>query len=336
MQKKVIVIAVIIVLALAGLGVYYFMSPQTTYLENRESITIEELPYESYSLIYIAEDQGLFTRNGLNVSMRNYGVPNLLNGLLNDEVDIGLSSEYVFVRKIFNKANISVIGNIDRYQNVYLIGRKDKGIENVSDLSGKKIGLTRNTISEFYLGRFLDLHGMSIREVTLLNMPPSQHMQAITNGSIDALLTGNFIDQIQERLGNNAVLWPTQNGQNSYYIMSCRSDWAASHPEQINRFLKSLAQAEDYTTNHPDEAKAIVQKKLNYTDEYMAKIWPKKTNFLSRLTNRSWLPWKMRRRWVISKQPNYKRRLYPDFMDHIYTKGLDEVETGVGEPYRVK
>ena len=323
MKRIVAATAIMVALVVTGFGIWYFMSSLTADSGTTESITIEELPYESYSLIYIAEDQGLFTRNGLNVTMRNYGVPNFLNGLLSDEVDIGLSSEYVFVRKVFNQANISVIGNIDRYQNVYLIGRKDRGIEKVSDLSGKKIGLTRNTISEFYLGRFLDLHGMSIRDVTLSNMPPSQYMQAITNGSIEALLTGNFIDQIQERLGNNAVLWPTQNGQNSYYVMSCRSDWAAGHPVQINRFLKSLAQAEDYMINHPNEAKAVVQKRLNYTDAYMAKIWPKNEFSLS-LDQSLVVAMEDEGRWMIANNLTTAKTI-PDIRDHIYTKGLEEV-----------
>ena len=316
MKRIVAATAIMVALVLAGFGIWYFMSSLTAYSGTTESIIIEELPYESYGLIYIAEEQGLFARNGLNVTMRNYGGPNFLNGLLSDEVDIGLSSEYVFVRKVFNQANISVIGNIDRYQNVYLIGRKDKGIEKVSDLSGKKIGLTRNTISEFYLGRFLDLHGMSIRDVTLSNMPPSQYMQAITNGSIEALLTGNFIDQIQEQLGNNAVLWPTQNGQNSYYIMSCRSDWAASHPTQINRFLKSLAQAEDYMTNHPNEAKAIVQKRLNYTDAYMAKIWPK-NEFSLTLDQSLVVAMEDEGRWMIANNLTTAKTI-PDIRDYIY------------------
>ena len=316
MKRIVAATAIMVALVLAGFGIWYFMSSLTAYSGTTESIIIEELPYESYGLIYIAEEQGLFARNGLNVTMRNYGGPNFLNGLLSDEVDIGLSSEYVFVRKVFNQANISVIGNIDRYQNVYLIGRKDKGIEKVSDLSGKKIGLTRNTISEFYLGRFLDLHGMSIRDVTLSNMPPSQYMQAITNGSIEALLTGNFIDQIQEQLGNNEVIWPTQNGQNSYYVMSCRSDWAAGHPEQINRFLKSLAKAEDYMTNHPNEAKAIVQKRLNYTDAYMAKIWPK-NEFSLTLDQSLVVAMEDEGRWMIANNLTTAKTI-PDIRDYIY------------------
>jgi len=156
-----------------------------------------------------------------------------------------------------------------------------------------------------------------------VDMPPLQWVQAITNGSIEALLTGNFIDQIQERLGNNAVLWPTQNGQNSYYVMSCRSDWAAGHPVQINRFLKWLAQAEDYMINHPNEAKAIVQKRLNYTDAYMAKIWPKNEFSLS-LDQSLVLAMEDEERWMIANNLTTAKTI-PDIRDHIYTKGLEGV-----------
>jgi ABC-type nitrate/sulfonate/bicarbonate transport system substrate-binding protein len=235
-----------------------------------------------------------------------------------------LSSENVFVGKAFNKSNISVIGNIDRYQIVDLIGRKDKGIENVSDLKGKKIGLTRNTISEFYLGRFLDLHGMSIHDVTLVNLPLSQFTQSLTNGSIDALLTGNNIDQIQEMLGSNAVVWPPQSSQKSYYLMSCRNDWAASHQEQINRLLESLAQAEEYAINHPAEAMAMVQKRLNYTDAYMAEIWPD-NEFSLTLDQSLVTAMEDEGRWMIANNLTSEKSI-PDFSGYIDRNGLEKVK----------
>jgi NitT/TauT family transport system substrate-binding protein len=323
-MRKIVAGAIVVVLiALAGFGAWYLLGSGTGNSVTPESITIEELSYESYGLIFIAEDQGFFAGNGLNVTPRNYGTVNRLNGLLNSEVDIGLSSEYVFVGKALNESNISVIGNIDRYQIIDLIGRKDKGIENVSDLKGKKIGLTRNTISEFYLGRFLDLQGMSIQDVTLVNLPLQQFTQAITNGSIDALLTGNNIDQIQELLGSNAVVWPTQNGQKSYYIMSCRDDWAASHLEEISKLLKSIAQAEEYTINHPAEAMAIVQKKLNYTDAYMAEIWPE-NDFSLTLDQSLITAMEDEGRWMIANNLT-NGTIIPDFSKYVYSKALDAV-----------
>jgi NitT/TauT family transport system substrate-binding protein len=261
---------------LIGIGAWHFTSSQPAYSGTSESITIGGVPYDAAALIYIAEDKGLFDGNGLNVTMQDYdSAPSAIDGLLNDEADMALISEYVAVGKAFKKENISVIGIIDKYHVVDLVARKDKGIESVSDLKGKKIGVTRRSQAEFYLGRFLNLHGISLQDITLVDLSPPQYVQALTNGSVDAIIAWDlYIGQIQERSGSNIVIWPAQNSQSGYYLMACRDDWAAGHPETINRFLKSIAQAEEYAINYPDEAKAILQKKLNNTDAYMATIWP--------------------------------------------------------------
>lgn len=69
---------------------------------------------------------------------------------------------------------------------------KVSGIENISDLKGKKDSLTRGTLLDFYPGRLLNLHGMSMRDVTLVDLLPWLWAQAITNSSIGALMTGDI------------------------------------------------------------------------------------------------------------------------------------------------
>jgi ABC-type nitrate/sulfonate/bicarbonate transport system substrate-binding protein len=56
---------------------------------------------------------------------------------------------------------------------------------------------------------------------------------------------------IQERTGNNGVSWPTQNDQMVYAVVAGRQDWVAQHPDAVSKFLKSLAEAEDYANSHP-------------------------------------------------------------------------------------
>ena len=165
-----------------------------------------------------------------------------------------------------NQKEISIIGIIDKYQNEEIIGRRDRGIENVSGLLGKKMGLPRNTICEFFLGRFLNLHGMSLQDVDLVDTPVSQSVDAVINGSVDAIIYYQpYVHAIEDRMGDNGIVWQAQSNQLLYGVMACRNDWAASHGEQIDRLLRSLALAEEYSIAHPDEAKSIVQKKLNFS-----------------------------------------------------------------------
>ena len=120
------------------------------------------------------------------------------------------------------------------------------------------------------------------------------------------------------------MVWPAQSSQPGFVLMTCRDDWAANHPETINKLLKSLVQAEQYSINHPDEAKAIVQKRLNYTDEYMATVWPNHRFTLS-LDQSLLIAMNDEGRWMIKNNLTAEKTL-PYFRDYIYTEGLEEIK----------
>ena len=253
-----------------------FFNSTKTYAAETGSISIGTSPQELSGLIYIAVGRGYFVANGLNVTIKDYDSGSAaVDGMLNDEVNMSGTIEYVIVNDAFKGKNISSIGYISRGQSVYLIGRTDHGISNIPDLKGKKIGVTRNTASEFYLGRFLSLHGIDMQDVDLVDVKGSQSEDAIINGDVDAVITWQlYVNMAKDRLGNSIVIWQAQSGQPSYWNIVGKDDWIAAHPKLVNKFLKSIAMAEEFNNAHPDEAMAIVQKKLNYTDTYMAAVWP--------------------------------------------------------------
>ena len=58
----------------------------------------------------------------------------------------------------------------------------------MSDLKGKRIGLPRQTSAEFYLGRYLQLNGINLDDVTLIDLKPTQVEESLTKGDVDAVL----------------------------------------------------------------------------------------------------------------------------------------------------
>ncbi len=277
MKKIVAATAVIAALVLVGFGAWYFMSSPTTYSGTPESITIGYSPFESTALFCIAEDQHFFSQNGLNVTSRKYdtGV-GALDGMLNGEADIAVgTNEFPLVGRALQKERIRTIGSIAKSEFIYLIGRKDRGIENVTDLKGKRVGTTFRTIAHFYLGRFLELHGMNMQDITLVDVKtPEEWVNAVADGDIDAIATAQpYANSASDRLGDNAVVWSAQSSQPLYTQAISTDEWITKHPELIARFLKSLAEAEEYVITHPTEAKAIVQKRLNLSAEYMDTVW---------------------------------------------------------------
>ena len=91
-----------------------------------------------------------------------------IGGMFKDEVDIAEATEFALVGEAFQAKQIKAVACTDRFDIAYVVGRKDRGINVIEDLKGKKVGVPRNTIGDFYLGRFLELHGMRMRDVTLV------------------------------------------------------------------------------------------------------------------------------------------------------------------------
>jgi NitT/TauT family transport system substrate-binding protein len=291
-----------------------------------ESITIGTAPLESSALIYIADDRHFFTDNGLSVTVRDYDTgASSYDGLLKGEVDIATPAEYPLIRAAFKGERVRAIASIDKVNYFYLIARKDKGINDISNLKGKKIGVVRKTIAEFYLGRFLDLSGINIGQVTLIDVSPSRSEDAIIKGEVHAIISRPpYISLIEERLGGNAVIWPGQSGQALYAILIGRNDWIGGRPETVRRLLRSLARAEEYVILYPAEAKAILQKKLNLTDQDVAKLWSENQFSLS-LDQSLITAMEDEARWMIKNNLTTEKNV-PDFLNYIYLDGLKAIK----------
>ena len=293
-----------------------------------EPLTVAWSPFESSALMYIAEDQQFFTRNGLDVTSRRYetGAASL-DGMLAGEADIAVgTTEFPIVRRTFQKAAIRIIAIIDRSEFVYVVARKDRGIQQVSDLKGKRVGTTVGTIAEFHLGRLLELNGLNMRDVTIVDVKtPAEWVNAVADGDIDAIATAQpYANAARDRLGGNAVFWPAQSNQPQYGLASATDNWIAAHPEAIKRFLKSLAQAEEYAARNPAAAKAIVQKRLNLEAAYMETVWAQ--NQFGLALDRSLIAaMEGEARWMMANNLTAERTV-PNFLEYVYEDALKAVK----------
>lgn len=179
-----------------------------------EPIAFAVPPLEQNALLYIAEHKGFFAAQGLQVVIKDHdtGVA-ALQGLLQGEADIAEAAEFPFVRALFQKENVMIVGCNDKFENDYVVARKDRAIDSISDLVDKRIGVALGTINEFYLGRLLTLNGIDIRDVTLLDTKPADYVQAVARGDVDALIAWQpYIHRIQEEV-NGVLVWPAQSSQ---------------------------------------------------------------------------------------------------------------------------
>ena len=243
-----------------------------------ETITIATVPTEINALLYIAEAQDFFARNGLQVTLKeDYDSgATATAGMLNGEADVATASEFVTVRQILNRKDLINFGTIAKYENTFIVWHTDSGIKTLQDLKGKKVGVTLKTISEFYLGRTFGLNGLNLDQVTLVDVRAADAEKAIATGEVDAVVTWEpWVTRIDQHLGKEVVIRALQSSQQAYWNLVSTGNWAKNRSHIIKRLMKSMTQAEDYLARHPNEAKTIVRKRLKFDDAFMERAWPR-------------------------------------------------------------
>jgi NitT/TauT family transport system substrate-binding protein len=293
-----------------------------------EAVTVGIEPNQVNTLIIIADDRGFFTGNGLNVTLRNYpSGAAAVNGMMDGESDIAMAAEFVLVGKALAHVPVRTIVSIDRFQHIHIIGRSDHGIGNISDLRGKRVGLPQKTAGEFYLGRFLLLHGMGMHDVVQVNVLPQQSADAITNGSVDAIVAWEpNVRTIESRIVNGTVKWPAQSGQSAYCIAIASDTWIAGNPGSAHRFVKAIQQSESFVAIHPDEAREIIRGRLKYDEPFIGTIWPEHQFSLS-LDQSLITAMEDEARWMIANNLTNATAV-PDFGNYVYRDALDAVKPG--------
>ena len=141
MKKFIIIIIVVIVaIILAGFSVWFLQDSRKPDAGETESIVVGVQPLvDGSGLVYIADEQNFFRENGLNVTLKEYetGV-SAVNGTLNGENDVAVAAEFVFVENVLKHDKVVGIGSISKSDTFEIIGRRDRGIVNVSDLRERR------------------------------------------------------------------------------------------------------------------------------------------------------------------------------------------------------
>lgn len=302
-------------------GVGCQMGPQVP----REMVRLAIPALEQNALMYIADDQGYFAQNGLAVTFRNYetGVATI-HAVMEGEADLAEAAEFPFVRAVMAQQPVKIIASNDRFENDYLLARQDRGIRQVADLRGKRIALARQTIADFYLGRFLRLSGIAAQDVTIVDVAPAQFADAFGRDDVDALVAWQpYISQIQQKQGSQALTWRVQSNQMVYGVLIAGQSWLAAHTGTAERFLRALADAETYIARNPEQSQAIVRKRLGYDVSYMSEVWPQHRFSLS-LDLSLVIAMDDEARWLTAN--NYGQPPAPNPADSIYADALRAVK----------
>lgn len=267
LKRKLMTTAIVVVSALAS-----FISPTEV---SAGKVVIGSTP--TGHLMWIAEELGYFKESGSEVDLRQFssGVTTS-KALATGEINLANSSEFAFVNNVMRHRDLRMIASISRTNSANLFGRKDSGIRGAADLVGRKIGVTRRGIGEFFLGEYLSIHGISIADVELVDLRPPAIVKSISEGTIDAAITWEpSVYLAQKALGDNFMQLPDQDSYYYHFVVAGKRDWLYANQADVQNVLAALVKAQAYVSENPEKSQAIIAAKFNLDPVFVRDTWHK-------------------------------------------------------------
>ncbi len=324
MNKKIILSTIVFVGIFVVAGVAWRqMRPMPKYSGPIEKFVLAD---EELELNMIAREKGFFKENGLDPQFKKVtsglsGVESLLAG----EVGIAAAMDFVGANKIFSNKNLRILTPLFKYRGLSLIGIKDRGINKPSDIKGKTVGLAKNTIGEYFFEQFLIANDISRKEVTIVYLSIPEIESRIEKGEIDAVVIWDPSSySIQKKLGDTAVVLPLQENNGVFLIAYSTDEFIKAHPGIIERYVRSLIQAEQYIKENTAGATDLMIKNFHYDESYAAHILTT-LDFGIRLDPSLLLGLESEARFLIANKTTDQTEV-PNYLDFIYFDALEKVK----------
>jgi ABC-type nitrate/sulfonate/bicarbonate transport system substrate-binding protein len=218
---------------------------------------------------FSAVERGLFAKQGLDVKveMMPSGVE-ISNALASGSVDVGLFGTYPFLTAVSRGIPLVLIGhtwnnalNNPQSEVISMVARADAGVPpgDLTKLKGKKVGVTRGAGGEPYVAGILQQVGLSVNDVTLVNVAPSGMATALANKDADVIAAWEPWPSaaLTKVPGAYKVLY---GGCKSCYdagtLVTTRQA-IAEKPKQLEQFVLAYAQGQHWARNNREEAAKI-------------------------------------------------------------------------------
>ena len=253
MDNKIIAIIIaIIVIAVAG-GYFLFMG-------SGDTVTIGYLPSDHDAALFVADAQGKFQENGINtklVQFNNGG--DLMTAMASGEVDVGYVGITPVLSSIANGVPVKVI-SAAQTEGSGIVVAKDAGIDDVTDLAGKKIATPGEaSIQHMLLTYYLKENGMDISDLKVSAMKVPSMNDALKTNKIDGMITFEPYVSIAEKNGAK-VLAGSQDilPDHPCCVVVASDKYIENHPNETKKILEIHENATEFINKNTDEAAGML------------------------------------------------------------------------------
>jgi NitT/TauT family transport system substrate-binding protein len=227
--------------------------------------------------VLIAAEQGFFTDEGLQVTLQRHpSGKEALDTVIQSQADVAIVAETPVVFASLAKASFSIIANIALVSEHTLIARPDRGIRQVTDLRGRRIGVGVGTTAHYFLHVLLSDEGLLETEVELVPLPATAQATALATGRVDAVATFEpYATECRQAVGETAILFSTGIRYLGFSSLVTSREFSRQRPEVAFRLLRAIDRAIAWIHRHRQEAIQFVAQEFGISVATADRSWNK-------------------------------------------------------------
>jgi NitT/TauT family transport system substrate-binding protein len=250
----------------------------------KTNVTVADFPSVDSAGLFIAEQRGLFKRQGLNVTI----VPTFtssqtgVDGIESGKYDISSGDYVTYVDdQLKQNARLEIIaeGSILQPNQLVLLVKPDSPITAVGQLVGQQVSVAgHNDIATLLIDSLLSANGIPTNGKVLLvpNIPLPAAPALIAQGKISAApVPEPFVSAAEQQFGETELADLDQGATQNFPIQgfAVTRQWARQHPNTLKAFVTALDEGQQIAdSNRPAVEKAIEAPPLSVKPQIAAVI----------------------------------------------------------------
>ena len=281
MDKKILAIIAIVIIALVAVGAYFATSGGSS----DNVVRIGHLPSDHDTALFVAKEKKMFEDQGLTVELTQFNNGgDLMTAMASGDIDIGYAGITPVMSSISQGVPVKVVSGA-QIEGSALVAGKNSGINTVADLKGKTVATPGEaTIQNMLLTSALTQAGVSTDDVEFTTMKAAQMTDALKAGQVDAMIIWEPYASIAVENGDGKLV--ETSGEiipgHPCCCVAAREDFINNHADTLEKVLAIHENATKFTNENPAEAAACLPEDIVPDKDLQASVI-KDTTFISGL-----------------------------------------------------
>jgi NitT/TauT family transport system substrate-binding protein len=240
----------------------------TTVASSDTKITIGFSAWPGWFPWQVAEEKGLFTKNGVNVELKYFdSYTDSLNALSTGVIDANSQTLNDTLASISGGAKETIVlVNDNSTGNDKIIARE--GINSVADLKGKKIAVEQGTVDHYLLLLALAEAKLTPNDIELVPLTTDAAAAAFAGGQVDAVgAFAPFTTTALQRKGSRAVATSAEFPGAIPDHLVVKPELVKDHPNEVQALVNTWFDTLKWIKDNKDAAIEIMAKRGGVTTE---------------------------------------------------------------------